>query len=547
LWDRRRKAANGAIPDWPVILGGEYSTVSERIRANASGPKVLIGTSVGGHWAGTSVESLLAVGLALRGAEPQVLLCDRVLPACLLCDHTWFPKVDRFTEFGPTRDLCSTCFDPAREAYEQLGLVVHRYGALLEPTEVERAESLAKSASAAEIAGWREDGIAIGEHAMAGALRFFARADLGGVAAGEAVLRRYFQAALLAAAAMTRLLRTQTFEVAVFHHGIYVPQGLVGEVCRREGVRVVNWNPAYRKQRFIFSHDDTYHHTLMDEPTGLWETMPWDDARDEELMTYLKSRWYGTEDWIWFHDRPQTEKDDIERETGLDFSRPCIGLLTNVMWDAQLHYPANAFPNMLAWVLHTIDWFGRRPDLQLLIRVHPAEIRGTLPSAQPLVAEISRAYPALPLNVSVVGPESRLSTYALMERCDSAIIYGTKTGVELSAMGIPVIVAGEAWIRNKGLTRDARTVGEYDNLLSGLPLGGRLDEATVLRAKRYAYHFFFRRMIPVQAMHPAKGNPPYQVVVSGIRDLEPGACPGLDVICEGILEGKEFVFSAERE
>ena len=42
--------------------------------------------------------------------------------------------------------------------------------------------------------------------------------------------------------------------------------GAVGEVARQERVKVSTWNVAYRKRRFIFSHDDTYHHTLMNEP-----------------------------------------------------------------------------------------------------------------------------------------------------------------------------------------------------------------------------------------------------------------------------------------
>ena len=39
------------------------------------------------------------------------------------------------------------------------------------------------------------------------------------------------------------------------------------------------WNVAYRKRRFIFSHDDTYHHTLMTEPRDYWEQMPLSAAR----------------------------------------------------------------------------------------------------------------------------------------------------------------------------------------------------------------------------------------------------------------------------
>src|SRR5690606_6953627 len=133
-------------------------------------------------------------------------------------------------------------------------------------------------------------------------------------------------------------------------------------------------------------------------------------------------------------------------EAGLRRDKPIIGMLSNVMWDAQLHYPANAFPNMLDWAVKTVAYFVRRPDLQLLLRIHPAEIRGTVPSRQPLLAELRARFPELPPNIVIVPPESQVSTYSAMEACDSVLIYGTKTGVELTSIGIPVIVGGEAWI-----------------------------------------------------------------------------------------------------
>jgi hypothetical protein len=325
-----------------------------------------------------------------------------------------------------------------------------------------------------------------------------------------------------------------------------VPQGIVGAVARQSGTRVVAWIQSYRKNSFIFSHDDTYHHTLMTEPIETWEDLPWTPAMESELLDYLKSRWHGAEDWIWFHERPQVELEAIAREVGVDFSKPTIGMLTNVMWDAQLHYPANAFPNMLEWVLQTIRYFATRPDLQLLIRVHPAELRGTLVSRQPIVDEIRREFPTLPPNVFVVPPESQVSTYSAMSACDAVIIYGTKTGVELTSVGIPVIVAGEAWIRNKGITLDASSASQYFSLLDQLPRGHRLDEATVTRARKYAYHFFFRRMIPLEFMQPQKGWPPFAVGIANLVELLPGASVGLDLICEGILKGTPFVYPEER-
>ena len=106
--------------------------------------------------------------------------------------------------------------------------------------------------------------------------------------------------------ATRRLLRSIQFSSAVFTHGIYVPWGIVGEVARQEGVHVSTWNVAYRKRRFIFSHDDTYHHTLMSEPREHWENTELSAQQDRELMQYLSSRREGLFDWIVFH-RPKTD------------------------------------------------------------------------------------------------------------------------------------------------------------------------------------------------------------------------------------------------
>ena len=462
--------------DWRTLLSADAGAWEQARLAAKGGHKVLIATSLGGHPAVTLVESMLGIALTLRGAEVHFLLCDRFLSACML---STFKKGDHHAGFvtaGPQSYLCDRCYAAGKEIFEPLGLPIHRYSELVTPDQRQTAKDLAQSTPFDEIPRLSVAGMAVGEHALAGALRYFARGALEGEPDGEAVLRRYLEAGLQTTYATSALLVAEPFEVACFHHGIYVPQGLVGEVARSRGVRVVNWNPAYRKHCFIFSHHDTYHHTLLDEPSAVWEDMTWGEEMEQTVMDYLHSRWYGTQDWIWFHENPQDDLAKISAEVGIDFAKPTIGLLTNVMWDAQLHYPANAFPDMLAWVLQTIAYFAGRPDLQLVIRVHPAEIRGTIPSRQKIVDEIASAYPELPANVFVIPPESNVSTYAVTLHCDTVIIYGTKTGVELTSFGVPVIVAGEAWIRNKGVTMDASSLSDYVRLLDRLPVGGKLDE-----------------------------------------------------------------------
>jgi hypothetical protein len=530
--------------DWRPLLAAEEAAWRHARREAEAGKRVLLATAVGGLSALSLVESMLAAALTLRRAKVEVLLCDHAVPACLRAELENIEPA-RLAAGRIAEGLCAGCEAMGEDLFNPFGLVLHRFSDFLNDHDRTFAREVAHNISFAEVPTYRLDGLSVGEHAYAGALRYFARGDIDKEEYGEAVARRYLEAGILSTRVAQRLIGERKYEVAVFNHGIYAPHGIFGEVCRAKGTRVVNWNVAYRKKSFIFSHGDTYHHTLVDEPTTEWEGIPWSPATEAAIDRYLASRWKGTSDWIWFHEHPEEEPEKITGEIGIDFSKPLVGMLTNVMWDAQLHYRANAFPNMLAWVKETIAYFASRPDLQLVIRIHPAEMRGTLPSRQPLEAEIRKIWPELPRNIFVIKPDSQVSTYAVLMRCDAALIYGTKMGVELTSVGVPVIVGGEAWIRNKGLTLDARSPEEYVAHLERLPFGKRLDADTTTKAKKYAYHFFFRRMIPVSFMEPAEGWPPYRVAASRLNDLCPGADLGLDVICEGILNQRSFVFPAE--
>jgi hypothetical protein len=534
-------ARSDAYPDWRALTAADAEVWRSARAAAQGGPRVLMATAIGSYAHAMTLESALAAALTLRGADVHALVCDGAMTACAECDASLYPNLDRFVRHGPSRDLCTQCTWPAARTYDELGVTTHRLGDWLTADDRMKARRVADAIAPGDIGSFVFEGLEVGEHAYAGALRFFATGTLDDEPQAEPVLRRYLESALLTALSTRALLRTIGFSAVVCTHGIYVPWGIVGEVSRQEGVSLSTWNVAYRKRRFIFSHGDTYHHTLMTEPRDHWERLDLSERQERELMQYLSSRREGLFDWIVFHrprPRPSTERPVVP---GLDRSKPVIGLLTNVSWDAQLHYPANAFENMLDWLVQTCRYFARRADLQLLIRVHPAEISGFPPSRQPILGELRKALPDLAPNILVVPPESELSTYALMAMCNSVIIYGTKMGVELTSRGMPVIVAGEAWIRNKGLTRDASSPEEYFRLLDQLPLPAPLDAAQLARARRYAYHFFFNRMIPLPFLEPRAGDSIYRLKLAALRDLLPGASEGLDTICDGILGKGSFV------
>jgi hypothetical protein len=142
----------------------------------------------------------------------------------------------------------------------------------------------------------------------------------------------------------------------------------------------------------------------------------------------------------------------------------------------------------------------------------------------------------------VIKPSEEISTYALAEASDSVIIYATKTGIELAARGIPVIVAGESWLRGKEIGFDCEDASSYERMLASLPFGKRLDAARTARAQTYAYHFFFRRMIPLPGLGRAQvQGAPYEIVPQGMAAFAPGASAALDCVCRGVLNRSPFV------
>ena len=293
--------------------------------------------------------------------------------------------------------------------------------------------------------------------------------------------------------------------VVICFHGIYIPHGVFGAVARARGIRVVNWNTSYRKRRVLFSDSDTYHKAMCYEPEEKWN-LPLSSVEKRTILEYLGSREEGGQDWQQFNDNPNKEVlFDVKLKQFAEENVKRFLLLPNVIWDAQLQYEPSIYESMGEWVVDTIRLFGSIPEAGLIIRIHPAEVRRFSPTREPLRALIDKAFPdGLAKNIHVIEAEEDHSTYRLAELCQAAIIYGTKTGLELAAKGGPVIVCGEAWIKGKGISFDPDSVSEYLEFLKAPEI--RMNEEMLTRAQRFAFHFFERVALELPFLSSTTGD-----------------------------------------
>ena len=528
-----RAFRNYYIPDWKKI-----KNISDilSIKNESVDQKILIATGGGGYAAAKQIESLLAAALTLRGAKVEVLLCDGILPACFQATIDWDSDEKKFSESGTSRLNCATCFSGAQRTFNNIGISIIKLSNLISEEEKKKLQSFSESIDVDLIKNYSVDEVCLGEHALAGTLRYYAKANLDDNYS-QKVLRRYFNAALITHYACKNLFKKNFYHSLVLHHGIYVPQGIIADTAIQFGIPTSTWHTAYRKQCLIFSHNGTYHKTLLNEPKNDWNDFEFTEQKKKKIENYLSSRWLGNEDQISFSKSLKSKSFPIK----INKEIPAVLLLTNVLWDAQLHYPNNAFKSMMEWIFYTINYFINRKDLQLIIRVHPAELTGTLPSRQKVEDEIKKKYKFLPENIVIIGPDKSNNTYELAKLCDSSIIYATKAGVELSSMGIITVVAGEAWIRGKQFAFDVNSSDEYLKVLQRMPFKEKLSEEKKNLALKYAYHFFFRRMIFINSINYVKKHNVFEYSIKDIKELQPGIDKGLDLICSGILSKKNYI------
>jgi hypothetical protein len=165
---------------------------------------------------------------------------------------------------------------------------------------------------------------------------------------------------------------------------------------------------------------------------------------------------------------PKMAVDEIRRHLKIgDTGHPVILLAANISWDSAVlaAETSTVFPDMMSWILRTIDFFSKRQDITLLIRPHPSE--EIFNSRHTIAETIALEWPNLPPNVHLVGAQD-INIYGLMEVATHGLVYMSDVGWEMALRGIPVINSAKAHYSDKGFAFSPGTEEEYFELLEKL-------------------------------------------------------------------------------
>ncbi len=288
-------------------------------------------------------------------------------------------------------------------------------------------------------------------------------------------------------------LKANRPDVVIVPNGTIQELGVVYRVARYLGITTTTYEFGDQRQRIWLAQNSE---VMRQETDKLWAANNGHKLSDDQLermRSLFMARQRGA---LWenfarrWQDTPAQGGQKVRSELGLD-DRPLVLLATNVLGDS-LTLGRQVFSSSMAeWISRTVQYFAGRPEIQLVIRVHPGEV---LTHGLSMADVVRQVLPRLPEHIRLIGPKEKVNTYDLVEAADLGLVYTTTVGMEMAMYGVPVIVSGETHYRGRGFTHDPDSWVSYFKLLGQIltkPDSFRLTREQVESAWEYAYHFFF--------------------------------------------------------
>ena len=464
------------------------------------------------HHAGLSgllgLEVYFALALQLRGYSPHFVLCDGTAPACL-------SRQGETGDIDAWRLRCPECMKNHEYILKKMGFPYTPLRELL--SRIDTGALYAEMPELPEdVKRFSCNGMDLVENLMSGLIRYNMHGDLSAV--GPRVIKEFaFDAAcnwLGCLEAIERLKPASLF----MSHCIFTDFGPPYKAAQAADTHVFTYQVAHQANTMMFS--SLSKDSLVPGPSlteEVWLEIA-NDGRDEvyadKMEKFYAARYIGQESFGDMKNCLPGVANDRERlleRYGVDGSKPVFALFTQIRWDASADFTKLIFPTYDEFTLASIAAMAENPRVHWLIKVHPAEKNEPLKAQTELF--IRRHFPTLPGNITIIPFDSPFSPLDFFNAIDGGVTGCGTSGLELAAMGKPVITAAQFLYSRRGFTFDSENVDDFINLLGRAESLPKLDEAQKLLAQKYLVTYLYRQAIPIAPLsNETWGLPDYRDV-----------------------------------
>lgn len=470
--------------------------------------------------------SLLASWAIRRSGVPVLYaVCQRGLDPCIL-------GTDREKYESPPP--CDRCLKLSRRLFPADHVVpIERDAA--------KADSAARELAGKrleELAAWEHGGLRLGELCLPGLRWALRRHHLPDDEPTQALFRRYLASAASLAGQFEATFERLQPRALVLFNGLTYPEAVARAIALRRGVPTITHEVGLQPFSTFFSHRNATFREV-ELPPG-FELNP---EQNRRLDAYLEERFRGrftmagVRFWPEMQPLPQALVDRIRAH------RRLAVVFTNVIFDTSQSHANTLYPDMFAWLGDVRQAIQSHPETFFVLRAHPDEDRPGKESRESVTDWVQATGVANLPNVAFFGPSEYVSSYELIHQAKVVLVYNSSVGLEASILGAPVLCAGRARYTQLPTVFFPASRAEYLRHLED-SLGDaviRVPPDFARNARQFLYYELYEASLDLSEFLQPYPAAPGMVFFSAFDPARLDASPDLDVIREGILEGRPFV------
>jgi len=323
------------------------------------------------------------------------------------------------------------------------------------------------------------------------------------------------------------ILENSDFDAVISNDSGYLIGGVFLDVAHQHGIPACDVDVGFRPHSLLCGRmDNRSSLTTYSSPSAVQSRLstPLDKKEEQQINSFMLERMSG-ENVRFDHTQLAPDGFSLESETTV------YGAFTNLPWDASLTATAEtAFDDVFEWLKKTVRYFNHTSESELIIKTHPAEeLRETNESIYQWLED----HDVPSENITVLPPDTGINPYEFMKSIDTGIVWNSTSGLEMSYLGTPVIVAGDTHYRGYGFTYDADSSEDYISYLdSHLDVSEHMSDL----ATRYAHHLFIDRHIEFPFYESTSDG---YIIESLNSDQKIKESSELDILIESILNNED--------
>lgn len=488
-----------------------------------------------------AISSCIGTALSLRGCIVEHVICDGTPVACI-------GREIGFNEsFSDWTKRCSGCYKGCKNEANSFGIKTVAIGELVNSETLSELRRISQSIDLAKIDTYSYKGVNVGMYAVSSLIRYYQ----GKVTEFEEnLLREYLFGALVITDAAINKIDSFKPDAIYMSHGIYNLWGPALTIAVKRGIPVIRMGGGYRDQftHFIKIVNTTYSNTGVLSDRGWKKRLerPLSTHEEQILEDYLNNRYkLNSNGFCDVRVVSSIENEQsIINKLNITNEKSIWCIFAHLNWDNSANVSPMAFRDFDEWMVETVKTIIDVPDVQWLIKIHPAEkFTDTYEGVEKLIMD---NFPNLPKYVKVIPADTDINTYSIFNIITGGISCLGTVGLELAAMGKPVITAADAYYSGKGFTYDGFSPDEYKSYLRKTPeISPFLTPEQKEKARKFAYSYFIQRQIPLRMFKTGSNGRFSSFDWQKIESLLPGRDPVVDMICERFFEGNDFILDDE--